>query len=149
MRRVCGAAVLALIASVTMARASEPPCHGIVVEDGDTVRVGEEVVRLRGFDAPEVEHARCEAERRLGLMAKARIEALICAASAAEIDRGPAPERDRHKRSLARLMLDGRDVAEVMIAEQWARPYNGSIRKGWCSRDSRDDLIPGPQPKRR
>ena len=147
------AAVLAFPVSGLSAEPTKdaaPACQGLVVEDGDTVKFGEEVIRLKGFDTPEVEYARCESERRLGLMAAVRLRSLICRPGVVVIvDRGPAPARDRHKRTLAVLRVDGRDVAEIMISEGFARPYNGGFRKGWCSRDSRDDLIPGPQPKGR
>jgi endonuclease YncB( thermonuclease family) len=29
-------------------------------------------------------------------------------------------------------MLDGRDVADVMISEKLARRYNGGQRQSWC-----------------
>ena len=34
----------------------------------------------------------------------------------------------------ADIVLDGRNVRDTLIAEGWARPYNGGPRKGWCSR---------------
>ena len=42
----------------------------------------------------------------------------------------------------------GRDVAAIMVGEGWARPYNGSLKKAGARAISRDDLIPGPPPKR-
>ena len=41
---------------------------------------------------------------------------------------------------------DSITVGDTLISEGMARPYNGGRRKGWCSRDSRDDLIPGSPP---
>jgi endonuclease YncB( thermonuclease family) len=38
----------------------------IEVVDGDTIRVGSEVIRLVGFDTPETYRARCPSERELG-----------------------------------------------------------------------------------
>lgn len=55
-----------------------------------------------------------------------------------------AEPQDRYHRTLARVTLGGVDVAEIMISEGWARAYAGGRRKGWCSRDSRDDLGNGP-----
>lgn len=39
---------------------------------------------------------------------------------------------DRYGRTLARMMLDGLDVAELLIAENLARKYAGGRRQGWC-----------------
>ena len=47
-----------------------------------------------------------------------------------------APQRwrlDKYGRVLARLEVDGEDVATLLIAEGHARPYDGrSRRAGWC-----------------
>jgi len=115
----------------------------IEVVDGDTILVDGVSWRLLGFDTPEIEHAWCEGERRLGILAKQRLEMLVRERAPALVDSG---RTDRHRRVLGTLTLDGRDVAEIMIAEGYARPYAGARRKGWCSRDSRDDMIPAPRP---
>jgi endonuclease YncB( thermonuclease family) len=144
---IVGTAAAALALAIAPADAA-CPYH---VDDGDTITViaTGEVIRARGFDTPETSYARCEAERRLGAMATARLQALLCAPGAdVAIERGAAPELDRHKRTLAHVRVGGEDLAKLMVDEGWARPYNGSIKKGWCSRDSRDDLVPGPLPKR-
>lgn len=97
--------------------------------------------RLTGFDTAELD-AKCEAERRLAIMAQRRLADLLRTAKAVDlVDSG---ERDRYRRPLGRLMIDGRDAGAIMIAELLARPYRGGPRKGWCSRDSRDDLVVAP-----
>lgn len=111
----------------------------VVVVDGDSVTLDGQEWRLRGYDTPEIDKAQCEGERRL--------EELVAAAREIRIDGGE--ERDRYKRPLGGLLVDGRNVREIMIAELWARPYNGGRRKGWCSRDSIDTLVPGDPPLRR
>ncbi len=57
-------------------------------------------------------------------------------------------EVDRYKRPLGDLTIAGVNVRDTLVQEGLARPYNGGPKKGWCTRDSRDDLIPGPPPAR-
>ena len=49
----------------------------LIVIDGDTIRSDEERIRLEGIDAAEIGHAKCEAERRLAILAKHRLEQLL------------------------------------------------------------------------
>lgn len=102
--------------------------------DGDTCRAwldgGEVRVRLVGFDTPELGNgARCAGEQQLALRARERLRQLVAAAD----ERRLCPQGyDRYDRLLARLLLDGRDVAATMIGEGLARPYAGGARAGWC-----------------
>lgn len=119
----------------------------VVVVDGDSVTLDGQEWRLMGFDTPEIDKAGCEGERRLALAAKRRLEDMVRAAREIRLDGGE--EHDRYKRPLGDLVLDGVNVREAMISEGWARPYNGGRRKGWCSRDSIDTLVPGAPPLKR
>lgn len=47
------------------------------------------------------------------------------------------------------MRIDGADVGQMLIQELLARPYLGGRKRGWCSRDSRDDLVPGVPPVKR
>lgn len=100
------------------------------VVDGDTVEFEGLSYRLTGYDTPEVRHADCEAEKTLGDRATARLQALIDAAASMElrVEAG----RDRYGRGLGSLLVDGRDVSDVLISEGLARRYNGGQRLGWC-----------------
>lgn len=100
------------------------------VIDGDTVEFQALNYRLTGYDTPEVRHAECEAERALGNRATAQLQAMIDSASAMElrVEAG----RDRYGRGLGSLLVDGRDVGDVLISEGLARRYNGGQRRGWC-----------------
>lgn len=138
------AALVLSLAAAAPARADPVDKASIAVVDGDSITVSGQEWRLRGFDAAETTRAACEAERRLGLLTQRRLEQLLAAAVRVELEGGT--EHDRYRRPLGDLVLDGRNVRDTLIAEGWARPYNGGPRKGWCSRDSRDDLIPGPPP---
>ncbi len=141
-RRIKGlAAAVATVALALPARAEPVEPARIEVVDGDSIRLDGADWRLMGYDTPEVARAWCEAERRLGELATRRLEVLV--RSGAALDATDSGKRDRYKRVLGTLTIGGRDVAAILIAEGYARPYNGGRRKGWCSRDSRDDLVPG------
>jgi endonuclease YncB( thermonuclease family) len=114
---------LALLAPPAAAQRAE-------VIDGDTIRVAGVVVRMVGLDAPE-RRARCRAEARLADRATARLWQLVRPRVWLE-RRG----QDRYRRTLA-VVRDraGRDLAQVMIREGLARPYDGRGRRaGWCGR---------------
>lgn len=102
----------------------------VTVVDGDTVDIGGKRFRLQGFDTPEVYHARCGRERDLGLLAAARLIELM---RAGPVEVVYSSGREKWGRGLARIKIDGRDVAEALIAGGHARAYDGKSRRGsWC-----------------
>jgi endonuclease YncB( thermonuclease family) len=110
----------------------------VTVIDGDTVDSAGVRYRLLGLDAPGVGGGRmgahCLAERRLGQQARARLTELIGAARKIEAElTGQRQEAvgQLRERWFARLILDGRDVAPVLIGEGLAQPYEGRV--GWCN----------------
>lgn len=140
----CPTAAIILGLFLTPAAGAEPITRDhLAVVDGDSVKVDGREWRLKGYDTAETAKAWCEGERRLGIIATKRLEALIANARALELTGGETT--DRYNRPLGTLLVDGVDTGQTMIAEGLARPYNGGRRKGWCSRDSRDDLVPGEQ----
>jgi len=108
---------------------------GLKVVDGDTVHRGDEKFRLEGFDAAEIHHAHCDAERRLGELTKSRLEELI-ASGRVEIvpDEHPA-KPDFYHRTLARLLINGVDAGCILMREGYARPWRGH-REDWCNEAS-------------
>lgn len=102
----------------------------VEVIDGDTVRANGTLVRIVGLDTPETRGAKCHAERVLGQMATERLRQLV----ANGVDLEPVSHRDRYGRLLAVVRTpDGRDVADVLIAERLADPYTGrGRRRDWC-----------------
>ncbi len=100
------------------------------VVDGDTVRLAGETIRLTGFDTPETYRARCDAELAQGEAATVRLRQLINRATVAEL--AYLPRHDDYGRDLARLTLDGRNVADTMVGEGFARRYGGGQRRPWC-----------------
>ena len=136
-------AVAVIVAALTLGWIAAARAD-IYVIDGDTIVVDREHIRLVGLNAPETRGAACEAERRLGYLAKARLVDLLTAACG-PLARAPARcldmARERHKdrygRSLARLRAGGEDVAGVMIREGLAEPYDCHAghcpwRRNWC-----------------
>lgn len=108
----------------------------LTVVDGDTVRLGDERIRIIGLDAPEL-HGHCRAEKRLAIRARDRMAQLI-AGDHVEVIR--SLRKDKYRRTLAIIRVNGVDVARVMIIEGLARPYHGERRQSWCD---------GPLPQRR
>lgn len=101
--------------------------------DGDTIVIDGRHVRIANIDAPEIRHYHCDAELRLGLVAKRRMAELLASGTVAmlEGDRDSGRLTDRYGRTLATIEVDGRDVGEIMIAEGLARPWVGK-RQPWC-----------------
>ncbi len=110
-------------------------CSGVggtnCVVDGDTIRMNGEKIRLVGFNTPETFEPACPAEAAKGEQAKARLLELLNSGSlafAATADR----DRDRYGRHLRQVTVDGRDVADTLISEGLAEPYQGGQKRNWC-----------------
>ncbi len=101
-----------------------------IVVDGDTIKSPAGVsYRIIGMDTPETFQARSECERRLGLNAKAQLEKLLASGRVTVEERG----LDKYRRTLAVVRVNGQDVSELMIAQGYARKYDGkSKRQAWC-----------------
>jgi endonuclease YncB( thermonuclease family) len=106
----------------------------ITVIDADTVERGGERWRTDGIDAPEIHGARCAAERQAGIVAAARLVALLAEAGGRLIETG----REKYGRRRGRLMLGWpstgeRDWAAIAVAEGYAVAYSGKgPRHDWC-----------------
>ncbi|RWC25934.1 thermonuclease family protein [Mesorhizobium sp.] len=102
--------------------------------DGDTVILDGRHIRIANIDAPEIGDYKCDAELRLGLVAKRRMAQLMVDGKIVVHEGDPASGRmiDRYGRMLATVEVDGHDVGEIMIAEGLARRWNGK-RRPWCN----------------
>ncbi|HEV2501500.1 MAG TPA: thermonuclease family protein [Mesorhizobium sp.] len=103
--------------------------------DGDTVVIDGERIRIANIDTPEIHHAQCDAEQRLGLVAKRRLTELL-ASGKVEVLRGDPDSgrlKDRYGRTLAILSVDGKDVGGILVEEGLAREWTGR-RASWCIR---------------
>jgi len=108
----------------------QPPPAQIYVVDADTVMQGGKCYRLTGFDAPEIYRSKCPAEKQRALRAAVRLMALMAAGDARLVDTG---KLGKWNVRLATLKIDGKDVAQIAIAEGWGRAYDGRTRrKSWC-----------------
>ncbi|MEG6508594.1 thermonuclease family protein [Methyloligella sp. 2.7D] len=104
----------------------------LIVIDGDTVHTADgEKYRLPGIDAAEIGHAQCEAELRLALLTKHRLEQMLDGAEVRFRGESP-PRRDRYGRVLADLIINGQDAGCILIKEGYARPWRGR-REDWCA----------------
>lgn len=97
------------------------------VTDGDTIRCGSERIRLMGYDTPELSQPQCQGELHAALAAKYRLRRLMSGGFTLRRE-----GHDRYGRTLARLFVGGRDVADIMVEEGHARYYDGGRRRGWC-----------------
>jgi micrococcal nuclease len=123
----------------TSAKSNAAP-REIRVIDGDTIEDmrADITYRIVNIDTPETgSRARCAAERELGNQATREARALITAA--ADLELRPTGRIDRYGRTIAFVLIDGRDLGETLIAEGLARPWRGR-REPWC--DASGNLIP-------
>ncbi|MEE1654931.1 thermonuclease family protein [Microvirga sp. CF3062] len=91
------------------------------VTDGDTIRIGEARIRLKGIDAPEMEQ-RCSRSGRSYACGETARRALIELVSG-ETARCRAAGRDRYQRILARCTVGGKDIGTHMVESGWAVSY--------------------------
>jgi endonuclease YncB( thermonuclease family) len=112
----------------------------VSVYDGDTLSVnvpgwppvvGDRVpVRVRGIDTPEI-RGQCAQEKAQARAARDLLRHLVNEADRITL-RGV--ERGKYFRLIATVLADGHDVADLLIAQGLARPYDGrGPRAGWCS----------------
>jgi len=98
--------------------------------DGDSiVSPSGQVIRIANIDTAELE-GRCASERQLAQRAKAATQAALDRAGAVTL-RPFERSRDRHGRTLAYVVVDGRDLGELLMAQGLARPWTGR-RQSWC-----------------
>lgn len=112
-------------------------CTKLVVKDADSLDcdgqelrlVGDGVPGISGVDAPEITNAKCDAERELGVLAKAAVVSLLPSLKRIE-DTGI---RDALRRPLVRLRMKGGALMESELLRQglmviWTPGYVA----GWC-----------------
>jgi endonuclease YncB( thermonuclease family) len=106
----------------------------VIAIDGDTLAVNDERIRIIGLDAPETYQAHCPAELKLGQRATNYMRSMV--AGGVTIER--TGQRDKYRRSLARVYFHGEDVASIMVRQGLAVPYVCGRRCGrrinWCEK---------------
>ncbi|NIJ41558.1 MULTISPECIES: thermonuclease family protein [Parvibaculum] len=100
------------------------------IYDGDTFRMGAERVRILGVDAPELgTRAKCAAEREAAIKARDYLRRKLRGGAVVTIERNG---NDVYERTLARVFVDGHDIADDMISIGLAIPYSPSTHGKWC-----------------
>ena len=141
---VLGLAILLAPIVLASARSAELDgpiaAHVVRVIDGDTVAVEAHIwlgqkldvnVRLRGIDAPEIgSHARCDSERDKANQAKAVLASLVEDRDVKLVEIGTDKYGGRVD---AHILVDGRDVGDLMIEKHLARAYDGGRKTPWCA----------------
>ncbi|MGI2115550.1 thermonuclease family protein (plasmid) [Shewanella sp. HL-SH4] len=102
------------------------------VYDGDTFRgytseSKQEPIRLKGVDTPEIKGA-CEAEVKAAYRARDYLKRRLTEANSIQLLN---PGRDKYNRVLAVVLVDGRDIAEDIVAGGYGRKWIGK-RLTWC-----------------
>jgi len=99
--------------------------------DGDTINRGGERIRLANVDAPEMPgRARCAEEATLAVSAQLKLADALKTGSVILLHRQTIIPRDVYGRTLARITVDGVDVADTLRKAGVARRYG--IDFGWC-----------------
>jgi endonuclease YncB( thermonuclease family) len=98
----------------------------VKVIDGDTLRIGDERIRIIGYDAPETK-GECAAESRLARRSTARLADLITQGPVV-IDRQGL---DRFDRTLAHVHVNDKNVAETLLSEGLMQVWKGH-KAEWC-----------------
>lgn len=88
-----------------------PTSQAIHTIDGDTIRMGPERIRLRGIDTPELSEPGGQAARQ-------RLEQLLQEGPVRIVPHG----QDVYGRTVADVFVNGRNVADVMKREGFAKP---------------------------
>jgi endonuclease YncB( thermonuclease family) len=139
----------ALVLQAPLAAADPIDRARLSVVDGDTIRLDRQKpdIQLLGFDAPEIRGARCDAEIDLGTRTARRLRALAAEGnldfSFVNCPCRPGTEGTAYctrGRRCGVLKVNGRDVADTLIAEKLAVPLvcdETRCQRGsqtWCKR---------------
>jgi len=111
-----------LVAILTFSRRTDSCTGPAQVIDGDTIIVAEQLVRLHGIDAPELDQPFWWRGQQLvgGMMALAALEAPTAGVKV----RCKAVERDRHGRLVAKVLApNGVDINRRLVSAGWALAY--------------------------
>lgn len=100
------------------------------VVDGDTFWLEGVKVRLEGIDAPEIDHAACRAERRLGDQARDRLAHIL--GQPFTLERRGRAETDRYGRLLRTVVTGDTTAGAILIGEGLARVWPDGPET-WCA----------------
>lgn len=139
--KLIGLAVFLLSSDVFAGNGSGNEPHSTVtilsvksVYDGDTFRAylpnikKDQRIRVRGVDTPEIKGS-CVAEILAAVKARDFVRKLLYSANKIVlINIG----KDRYERVLAKVIVDGQDLAQTLIDRNLGRKWKGK-RERWCN----------------
>jgi len=112
----------------------------IKVIDGDTFRVdinelpdiiGKNIrIRILGINAPEI-NGKCTFEKELAIKARDFVQILLDNADLVILKN---LNRGNFFRLLAEVIVDGKDLGELLIANDLAVRYQGQKKLSWCAK---------------
>ena len=111
------------------------PAYTLRVVDGDTIKVRARIwlgqtmttaIRVDGVDTPEIQ-GKCEAEKSAAQVALAFVERLPREVTLRNVRHGKYA-----RRVVAKVWVDGKNLARLLISEELGRAYDGGKRGGWC-----------------
>lgn len=100
--------------------------------DADTIDYDGCRYRLAGYDAPE-SRSLSDVEKRLAVIACFRLGWLLRPHQDRKLE--PLGMKDKYGRIVARLVVNGEDVAVTAVREGWGMPYLKGARAKWSSPD--------------
>jgi len=110
----------------------------ISIYDGDTFRVdidelspiaGKNIpIRVNGVDTPEIQ-GKCDSEKELAIEVRDYVAGLLDNADEILLVN---TERGKYFRILAVVMIDGVNLAELLIDNGLGYAYEGDTKKSWC-----------------
>ena len=116
-------------------------CTMLTAVDGDTVKcdgvnmrlLGEGVPFVSGIDTPEIgSHAKCIKERKLALIAKARLKELLAIDGVKVMSSGAVDNTPSHRPRVNIYLPRGEEVGQRMLREGLARTWSPRHRNDWC-----------------
>ena len=121
-KNICTALIFILGIFTALSAVSETLSGGVSVIDGDTFEMHGKRIRLHGIDAPESGQQCKDANGnsyRCGQMAAKQMSGYVSGKTVnCEI-----LDKDRYGRFIARCLVDGTDVNELLVKEGWALAY--------------------------
>ena len=117
------------------------PAGRAVVNDGDSLTIGSERVRLRGIDAPEF-HQTCVKDGQSYACGRRSREALVRLVSGKAVTCSGS-EHDRYGRLLARCQAGGIDLNREQVEAGWAIAYGDYAQEEDNARQKRLGLWAG------
>ena len=124
---VVGGLLVGTLAAISLDIGQADIAGDVRVIDGDTIELAGERIRLDAIDAAEL-HGDCYAETVLADAAKRRLSELFAGNHAVDVQRHGT---DIYGRTLARVTVNGQDVATVLLGEGLVAPWEG-YRADWC-----------------